>query len=106
MNNFGERLKNIRVEKGLTQDQLATSCNTSAGLIRHLEKSRRKPGYDMLVSLCNVLNISPEYLLQDDLTLEPSGDKAEVLQIVDRLTPNNLGLFKDVMKTWLSHLKE
>ena len=106
MSSFGERLKNIRLEKGFTQEQLAASCDTSAGLIRHIEKSRRRPGYDMLLTICNVLNTSPEYLMQDELTLEPSNDRDEVLQIVDRLTPDNLKLLKDMMKTWTSHLTE
>jgi len=106
MSSFGERLKNIRIIKGMTQEQLAASCNTSSGLIRHLEKSRRKPGYDMLVLFCNVLNTSPAYLMQDDLTLQPSDDGEEVLQITNQLTPDNLKLLKDVMKTWVSHLNE
>jgi len=106
MSNFGERLKNIRTEKGLTQDQLAESCDTSAGLIRHIEKSRRRPSYDMLLTICNVLNTSPEYLMQDELTIKPSDDKDEVLRIVDHLTPGNLKLLKDMMKTWASHLTD
>jgi len=106
MSSFGERLKNIRIEKGLTQEQLAISCDTSAGLIRHIEKSRRMPSYALLLTICNALNTSPEYLMQDELSLNPSGDKEEVLQIIGQLTPDNLKLLKDIMKTWLSHLKE
>ena len=106
MGNFGERLKNIRNEKGITQEQLASSCNTSAGLIRHIEKSRRKPGYDMLITICNELNTSPDYLLQDELKLTPTDDIDEIMRIVNQLTPNNVKLIKEVMKTWVSHSSE
>jgi len=105
MGSFGERLRSVRLEKGLTQNQLAKSCDTSAGLIRHIEKSRRIPSYALLLTLCNVLNTSPEYLMQDELSLQPSDDTEEVLKIINQLTPANTKVLKDVMKTWAGHLK-
>ena len=104
MSNFGERLKAIRQEKGFTQEEFATKCGTSAGLIRHIEKSRRKPGYDMLAVFCNELNVSADYLMQDDLKLTPSDDREEVLEIINQLSPDNLNLLKGVMMAWVSHI--
>lgn len=98
MNNFGDRLRKIRIERKLTQEQLGECCDTSGAVIRSIEKSRRKPSYEMLVLLCNNLNISPEYLMQDDLEFAISNEvKDDVLCFINKLTPNQLCMLKDLL---------
>ena len=79
MGSFGYRLKKIREERGFTQERLAVACKTSEPVIRHYEKERKKPGYDMMLRICDALRVNPDYLMQDDLSLNPYEEKMRLL---------------------------
>ena len=97
--NFGDRIKKLRHEKGLSQEQLAEICGSSVIFIRHIEKSRRTPNLDLLVCLCNNLGTSPDYLLQDSLTHNPSdNDKQKIISFINKLTPEQLKFCRDWFK--------
>ena len=99
MNGIGDRLKTARLEKKLTQEQLASLCNTSQGVIRNYEKSRRFPSIDMLARFCNALRVSPDYLLQDELSFNPYEEKNEMFSTIDKLTPKQIDFLKDFLIT-------
>lgn len=63
MNTFGERLKEIRISKNITQKQLATMVGSSERGIQRYESGERKPNFDAIISLCKALEISADYLL-------------------------------------------
>lgn len=62
-NIFGNRLKELRLEAGLTQAQLADKLNISSSTIGMYEQGRREPDNDTLTKLCAELNTSVDYLL-------------------------------------------
>ncbi len=63
MNKFSERLKELRLEKGLTQRDLATSTNLSQSAIVHWENNRRVPNADAVIVLAKYFNVSTDYIL-------------------------------------------
>ncbi|MGN1249391.1 MAG: helix-turn-helix domain-containing protein [Candidatus Spyradocola sp.] len=71
MTKFGERVRVRRRELKITQADLAEKLETSVGYIGHMERGRRTPSLDMLMALCKVLQVTPNYLLQDYITGEP-----------------------------------
>ncbi|MDR0286153.1 MAG: helix-turn-helix domain-containing protein [Clostridiales bacterium] len=96
MSNFGERLKQIRKDKHLTQEELAKICGISSVFIRYIEKGRSIPNIDLLVDLCNYFNVTPEYLLQDSLKITGNKDeKSEIIKFMDKLTPKQLQFFME-----------
>lgn len=60
---FGNRLKELRKEKGLTQLQLATILKTSASAIGMYEQNRRTPDTNTLQSLSEYFSVSVDYLI-------------------------------------------
>ena len=60
---FGLKLKNIRLTKGLTQQELAKSLGVSVVCIGNWERGTRKPTMDALVSIGRYLNVSLDSLL-------------------------------------------
>ncbi len=60
---LGKRLKTLREEKGITQQQLATVINLSQQTIGHYEVGRAKPDVDTLDRLADYFNVSVDYLL-------------------------------------------
>lgn len=58
------RLKSIRVEKNLTQKQVAHALGLSTIAIQNYENDRRKPTYDVLVALADYFNVSMDYIAE------------------------------------------
>lgn len=63
MLNFGEHLKTIRVNKGMTQKSLAIAANLTERGIQRYELNDRKPTFDAIIALANALDVSADYLL-------------------------------------------
>ena len=66
---FGIRVRGKRKELGLTQAKLAELCEVSIPFIGHIERGTRAPSLENLLTLCNVLRVTPNYLLQDYLKI-------------------------------------
>ena len=62
---FGERLQAIRIARGLTQEQLASSAGLSAHYIGNLEQGVRRPSLSALLLLCTSLGSTPNDLFED-----------------------------------------
>ena len=60
---FGEIVKDLRKEKGLTQQELAKELNLSQSAITKLEKKLREPTGSTLLAYANFFNVSLDYLL-------------------------------------------
>lgn len=60
---FQERLVFLRKSNGITQKQLAENLSLSEVGIQHYESGRRKPAYDILISLADYFDVSLDYLV-------------------------------------------
>lgn len=59
------KVKMLRAERGLTQEQLAEKSGVSVGAIFYIEKDcQKKPRVEMLMKLAKALEVAPEELLQ------------------------------------------
>lgn len=60
---FPEKLKEVREEKGYTQQELAEVIHVSSGTISHYENGSREPGAETISQLATFLDVSTDYLL-------------------------------------------
>lgn len=60
---LGERLKKLRVGAGLTQSQLARQLGISASAVGMYEQNRREPSHELLRRLCELFDVSADWLL-------------------------------------------
>ena len=60
---FGERLKELRLEKGIGQIELATQIGVSKGIISLWEQGKREPTLSSLVAIADYFNITIDYLI-------------------------------------------
>lgn len=65
---FNKILKELRLEQGLTQTQLAKKSNLAPSCIAMFETEKREPNANSLIALSSALNVSTDYLLglEDD----------------------------------------
>ena len=60
---IGRRIKELRTEKGLTQQELAEILNVSSMSISFYENEQRKPDSDFIISVSKYFGVSTDYLL-------------------------------------------
>ncbi|CAN2247612.1 helix-turn-helix domain-containing protein [Bacillus vallismortis] len=61
---LGDRLKELRESRKLTQDKLAEILGISRGTYAHYEINKRKPDYDMLIKLADYYGVTTDFLLR------------------------------------------
>lgn len=88
---FGNRLKSLRKQYGLTQQQLADRIGVTKSVISFYELKERAPSPDVLIKLSFIFHVSTDYLLglkrnkTIDVTDLDDEDIKAVQMIVDRL---------------------
>ena len=63
METFQSRLIELRLEKGLSQVQLAKATGLSSGAISYWEAGKRAPTAPTIIILAKYFNVSSDYLL-------------------------------------------
>ncbi|MBM6410807.1 helix-turn-helix transcriptional regulator [Lacticaseibacillus paracasei] len=63
MMSFGERLKELRNEKKMTQSDIGKIINVSKASVSLYEKNERTPDQDSIKKLASYFNVSTDFLL-------------------------------------------
>lgn len=63
MATLAERIKQLRKESHLTQEELAKELRVSKGAVGNWETGTRKPSLEMLDEMADVFNCNMDYLL-------------------------------------------
>lgn len=66
MVDFGQKLKNLRKNAGLTQADLARMLNVTKSVVSYYELQERSPSPDVLVKLAGIFRVTSDYLLGID----------------------------------------
>jgi transcriptional regulator with XRE-family HTH domain len=57
---FGEKLQELREKAGLSQAQLAQRSGIPAGTVRAFEQGLRQPLWDVVLKLCDALDVTSD----------------------------------------------
>ncbi|MFN7995275.1 MAG: helix-turn-helix transcriptional regulator [Bryobacteraceae bacterium] len=68
MPTVGDRIREIREERRMNQDQLAERAGLSKGFLSDVENNKRNIGSQNLLKLANVLGASVDYLLRGEVS--------------------------------------
>lgn len=63
MSVFSKRLRELRLEKGLSMKQLAKELNTTDAAISNWENEVNEPKLSYIISMAKFFNVSTDYLL-------------------------------------------
>ena len=66
MVDFGQKLKHLRKNAGLTQADLARMLNVTKSVVSYYELQERSPSPDVLVKLAGIFRVTSDYLLGID----------------------------------------
>lgn len=63
MYTFGTRLRTLRKNLNLTQQELADYLGVSKSMLSYYESSSRYPSYDILIKIARIFRVTTDYLL-------------------------------------------
>lgn len=72
----GDRLKQLRNSKGLTQSDLGRLINITKVSICGYEKGNRTPNLDTLLDICEALGTTPGYLMGTEINVVMEANEA------------------------------
>ncbi len=63
MGTFGQRLKELRNECGISQNELSKHIGVSKSSVNMYERDEREPGFETLEAIADFFNVNMDYLL-------------------------------------------
>ena len=60
---FGKIIKELRVERKMSQDELAQKLNITQSTVAKYEREDRDLNTELIIKICRLFNISADYLL-------------------------------------------
>ena len=84
---MGDKLKSLRVEKKLTQKQVADRIGLAISAVSSYESGTRYPSYDVLVKLARIFHVTTDYLLgmTDKRNIDVTGLNDNEIELISQL---------------------
>jgi len=99
---FGETVRKLRREKGLTQEQLAQRLNVSFQTISKWERDESYPDITMLPVLAGFFGVRTD----DLLGMDEAENEKRIQELMDRYLANTVFITTEQMPEYLAPLKE
>lgn len=110
---LGERLKQARKCKGISQEKLAEMIGTSRGVITNLEHDKIETPQPLIINaICNLLEVSHQWLMHGvgDMENIDAAKSTKILSdiysITKDLSEKEQLLILDVIKTYKKHMEK
>ncbi|PIW54249.1 MAG: transcriptional regulator [Sphingomonadales bacterium CG12_big_fil_rev_8_21_14_0_65_65_10] len=96
-----EKLKKQRLELGYSLDELAKLSGSSKSYLWELEnRDTRKPSAEKLSKIAKVLNVTTEYLLDENADLNDKFVKEAFFRKFNRLDAGDKQRIQDMIDAW------
>lgn len=95
-NDMAKRIKDLRLEKGLTLEQVGKIVGVGRSTVRKWETGMiANMKRDKIASLSKALGVSPSYLLgyTDERTLQPTKQENELISLINQFNEEQLKEF-------------
>lgn len=99
---LGKRINEIRKSRKLTAEKLSELCNINATYLRQIEGGIKTPSLPVFISICKELCISPDYLLQDELTRNTLTGLSELETLWKNISPSDQELVLTIIRAVVS----
>ena len=63
VSSMGTRIKNLRLQKGYSQQELAQMLGVPKGIVSKYENNERNPSYENLIKLADIFQVTTDFLL-------------------------------------------
>ena len=95
---FGNKLRELRKSKGLSQENLATKLNISRTTIGRFENGEMIPNAQIIKELCEILGVSEGFILNGSSDTSTNYLNDEFSNLLSSTTPENQKLIYKIAK--------
>ena len=114
---IGKRIKQARINRGLTQEEMAEILDLSVTHYQNIEYGKYNIGNKHLAKICNLFNLSADYILFNKETAKMNFDvfyekllpeeRVELLiKIISRIYKDKSNQYGDVLDKMLQMIRE
>lgn len=101
---LGEKIREGRKIKKLTQQQLAELADISTTFLGEIERGKKMPGLNVLIQIINALDISADWLLRDEVESSKTIVLNDITEKLEPLTPGQRKCIADIIDAYIKNL--
>lgn len=87
---IGQRIKEVRNEKHLTQEYLANVTGVNVSHVSNIETNKVKISLTLLINICNALDVTMDYLLENEYHTPTSTTEKELFNTIKDMDASKL----------------
>lgn len=99
LTNLGNRIRQERQRRGITQEQLAEKVDISVNFMSLIENGRNM-SIETLVKISNALGVSVDYLLSDTVAINGDVISEQIIQHLSPLSDDEKLFFLNIIKQY------
>ncbi|MBO6087435.1 helix-turn-helix transcriptional regulator [bacterium] len=93
---IGKKIRQIRIEKGFSQEQLSEKIDISPRHMCTIENGNSFPSLETFVNICEILDIDINKFFNIK-TVKTDKLRSEIYDLIQMSSPNELHLIKDII---------
>ncbi|MBP2656601.1 MAG: hypothetical protein H6Q73_4170 [Firmicutes bacterium] len=93
---IGRRLKESRMQKRMSQAELAEKIDMSVSYISHIETAKKRASLESLVRIANVLGITVDCILNGNQTSDPAEYRTDFVQLLEGCTSDEKRIMYEI----------
>lgn len=94
---IGQNIRKYRKAYNYSQEELAEKVGISVTHLSHIETGNTKLSLPVFITLAEILQVHTDELLYGISSTQLDYTKEEILSVLDRCTPNELQIIKDII---------
>lgn len=87
---IGQKIKEVRTNKHLTQEYISNSTGVNVSHISNIETNKVKVSLTLLVQICNALDTTVDYILENEYHNPSSSLEKELFNIINGMETDKL----------------
>lgn len=102
---LGKRIREARMQKGLTQQALAEEADICVMYIGEIERGIKMPSMNSFIKIIEALGVSADYVLRDEVSSGQEYIYDEITQKLKSLTPGQRKTAADILDAYIKNLE-
>ena len=101
---LGQKIREARLQKKYTQQRLAEKAGIGEMYLGEIERGTKMPSLKIFVKILEVLDISADYVLRDELSSGEQYIYDEIAEKLKGLTPKQRKTVSDIVNAYISNI--
>ena len=101
---LGKRIRESRIKKGYTQQDLARRADIGVVYLSEIERGVKMPSLNIFIKIIDALDVSADYILRDEVSTGKEYVCMEITEKLLALSPNQRKIATDILNAYLNNL--